>query len=110
MPDNHLNTPRCRVCGGRVRMRADEMAGKHTADGVTCRGAGLPVAGEPPCLPACRPVGTIGYPVPYEPGRPHASTVICDSPSHRAEASEWVEGITGHAGVFRAYSGAGRPS
>ena len=64
----------------------------------------LPPHGDPPCMPSCRAVGTIGWPVPYERGKPHASTVVCDSPSHQDEARAWVHGITGHAGVFRSFA------
>jgi len=96
---------RCRVCGKSVRLRDDETAGKH--DGKTgrqCPGTGLPPVGDPPCLPTCRAVGTIGWPVPYERGKPHASTHVCDSPSHQDEASRWVYERTGHAGVFRTFA------
>jgi hypothetical protein len=59
---------------------------------------------EPPCLPTCRPVGTIGWPSRPSRDEAHASTVVCDSPSHQDGAREWVRGITGHAGVFRSFA------
>lgn len=96
---------RCRICGTSVRLRADDTAGRHDAkDGRQCPGTGLPPHGDPPCLPTCRPVGTIGWPVPYERGKPHASTHVCDSPSHQEEAHAWVHGHTGHAGVFLTFT------
>jgi hypothetical protein len=99
---------RCRVCGKQVRLRADETAGRHDQAGQACPGTGLPPYGDPPCGPACRAVGTIGWPVPYERGKPHASTRVCDSPSHQDEARAWVHGITGHAGVFCSFAEARR--
>lgn len=101
-----MTTPtRCRVCGRPARLRADGLAGRHRdQSGHLCPGTALPPHGEPPCLPTCRPVGTIGYPVPYEPGKPHASTHVCDSPSHQDEAAAWVHAITGNAGVFRTFA------
>lgn len=90
--------PRCRVCGRRVRMLIDATAGKHGGSGGTCQGYRRPVQGAPPCTDACNRIGTVG--VPYVPGKPHASTRVCDSPSHRAEASAWVERLTGQPGVF----------
>lgn len=96
---------RCRVCAKPVRLRADDTAGRHQGQsGRPCPGAGLPPHGDPPCLPTCRPVGTVGFPVPYEQGKPHASTQVCDSPSHQDEARAWVQAITGHAGVFRTFA------
>jgi len=96
---------RCRVCAKAVRLRADGTAGVH--DDKTrrqCPGTGYPPAGDPLCLPACRPVGTIGWPLVLKAGEVHASTVVCDSPSHQDEARAWVHGITGHAGVFRTFA------
>ena len=96
---------RCRVCGKTVRLRADDTAGRHDDEsGRQCPGTGLPPHGDPPCLPTCRMVGTIGWPVPYEREKPHASTHVCDSPSHQDEARAWVHGLTGHAGVFRTFA------
>ena len=99
-----MNDPiRCRVCAKVVRLRDDETAGRHDdKTGRQCPGTGLPPVGDPPCTPTCRPVGTIG--VPYEQGKPHASTHVCDSPSHQDEARAWVHGITGNAGVFRTFA------
>jgi len=76
------------------------MAGAHKGEGGgQCGGSLLPPEGEPPCLPTCRRVGTIGD--------EHArrSTSVCDSPSHQAEAKAWVYAATGQAGVFRAFPG-----
>jgi hypothetical protein len=97
---------RCRVCARAVQLRADGTAGRHDdKSGRECPGTGHPAAGDPPCLPTCRPVGTIGWPVPLSArGDAHASTVVCDSPSHQDEARAWVHGITGHAGVFRTFA------
>lgn len=96
---------RCRVCAKPVRLRADETAGRHDGGyGVQCPGTGLPPAGDPPCPPSCRPVGTVGWPLTPERGEAHASTVVCDSPSHQEEARAWVHSITGHAGVFRSFA------
>jgi hypothetical protein len=96
---------RCRVCAKSVRLRDDETAGRHAdRTGRQCPGTGLPPAGDPPCLPTCRPVGTIGWPVPYERGKPHASARVCDSPSHQDETRAWVYERTGHAGVFRTFA------
>jgi hypothetical protein len=109
MTDNDM--ARCRVCAKPVRLRADETAGHHAGKpGRPCPGVGHPPAGEPPCLPTCRPVGTVGWPVPYERGKPHASTHVCDSPSHQDQAAAWVHGITGHAGVFRTFAQARQES
>lgn len=101
---------RCRVCGSAVNVCADGTAGRHTAAGrnvtrygTACPGTGHPPAGEPPCLPTCIPVGTIGWPVPIVRGEAHASAVVCDSPSHQDETRAWVHSITGHAGVFRTF-------
>lgn len=100
-----IDPARCRVCAKPVRLRADDTAGQHDdKTGHPCSGAGLPPAGEPPCLPTCVAIGTIGYPVPYERGKAHASTYVCDSPSHQDQAAAWVHGITGHAGVFRTFA------
>lgn len=103
---------KCRICGKPVRLRADGTVGRHDDPRArdddrpirTCPGTGLPPHGDPPCLPTCRPVGTIGWPVPYKRGKPHASTHVCDSPSHQDAARAWVHGITGHAGVFRTFA------
>ena len=96
---------RCRVCAKAVRLRDDETAGRHNdKTGRQCRGTGLPPAGDPPCPPTCVPVGTIGWPVPYRRGEPHASTVVCDSLSHQEQAHAWVYERTGHAGVFRTFA------
>ena len=96
---------RCRVCAKAVRLRDDETAVLHgDKTGRTCTGTGHPPAGDPPCLPTCRAVGTIGWPVPYERGKPHASARVCDSPFHQDETSAWVYGITGHAGVLRTFA------
>lgn len=100
-----MNAPvRFRVCAGPVRLRSDGLAGRHDdKTGRQCHGSYLPPAGDPPCLPACVAIGTIGWPVKPQRGEVHASTVICDSPSHQAEAQRWVYGITGHEGVFRTF-------
>lgn len=96
---------RCRVCAKSVRLRDDETAGRHNdKTGRQCPGTSLPPAGDPPCVPTCRPVGTVGWPVPYERGKPHASTHVCDSPSHQDEARAWVHERTGNAGVFRTFA------
>jgi hypothetical protein len=100
---------RCRVCGKSVRVRADGTVGYHNDNSNSqCPGTGLPPAGDPPCLPSCRPVGTIGWPPEgTRRGEAHASTVVCDSPSHQDEARTWVHGITGHSGVFRSFADEG---
>ena len=92
-----------RPCGYGKTTRRPHQA--RTPAGLTfqCPGTGHPPAGDPPCTPACRPGGTIAWPLDYERGKPHASTHVCDSPSHQAEASQWVQGITGHEGVFRTF-------
>ena len=96
---------RCRVCAKAVRLRDDETAGRHDdKTGHLCPGTGLPPHGDPPCTPTCRPVGTIGWPVPYERGKPHASARVCDSPSHQDETRTWVHDLTGHAGIFRTFA------
>lgn len=100
---------RCRVCSKPVRLRADDTAGRHDDKaGRECTGSGHPPAGDPPCLPTCRPVGTIGWPLTPARGEAHASTRVCDSPSHQDDARAWVHGITGHAGVFRSFAEARR--
>jgi hypothetical protein len=111
----HLRAPKCRRCGQFVGLDEDELAIRHdtrSAGGlaVRCEGSFLPPAGEPPCLPSCTPVGTIGWPVPYERDKPHASTRVCNSPAHQEAASAWVHGITGHDGVFRTFARARRES
>lgn len=105
------DSPRCRVRGNQVRLRADDTAGKHDARSpggllVSCPGTGRPPGGEPPCLRACRPAGTMGWPVPCGPGKVHDSTHVCGSPAHQEEAGVWVHGTTGHDGVFRAFAAA----
>ena len=100
---------RCRVCAKPVRLRADETAGSHDdRTGRKCDGIGRPPAGAPPCLPTCRPIGTIGWPLDLHAREACASTIVCDSPSHQDEARAWVHGITGHAGVFRTFADAKR--
>lgn len=118
-----FDEPRCRVCGNRVQVRSgDDVAAAHrsrVADWVRgpdgeprtdysgrrvrgrCPGSFRPIAGEPPCTPDCRVVGTWG--VLYERGKPHASTVVCGSREHQREAAEWVRSITGVWGSFTRY-------
>lgn len=105
------DTPKCRECGKSVRLRLDETAGQHktrTPAGLEyqCPGTGHPPAGDPPCLPTCVAVGFLGWPTvgQLKAGTVHASTHVCDSPSHQAEASAWVRGITGHDGVFEPFA------
>lgn len=57
----------------------------------------------PPCTGSCTPVGTVGWPVPYRRGEAHASAQVCDLPRHQAQASRWVEAMTGHPGVFMSF-------
>ena len=96
---------RCRVCARSVRLRADEtVMGHNDGSNSACPGSHLPPHGDPPCPPTCRPVGTIGWPLKIVRDETHASTVVCDSPSHQDEARAWVHGITGHAGVFRSFA------
>jgi hypothetical protein len=96
---------RCRGCGKAARLRADDTVGAHNGkDGRQCDGSYHPPAGDPPCMPTCRPVGTMAWPPEYVKGQSHASTHVCDSPAHQDEASRWVYGITGHAGVFRTFA------
>ena len=100
---------RCRECGRSVRFRSDGTAGRHDGkDGGPCPGAGRPPAGDPPCLPTCIPAGTVAWPAEYVRGQPHASTHVCDSPSHQAQAREWVRGRTGRPGVYRPFPQARR--
>jgi hypothetical protein len=100
--------PRCRVCGQRVRMLVDETAGKHQRNGRTCTGWRHPIKDTPPCTDLCRIIGEVGWPDPDEPDQPHASTVVCDSPTHQAEAAAWVKTFTGHLGVFTPYRRGGK--
>jgi hypothetical protein len=56
------------------------------------------------------PIGYVAYPSGpiIDPGAPHASTYVCDLPECQQEASDWVEGITGHPGEFHPFQdGAG---
>lgn len=48
----------------------------------------------------CPYVGRVSWPEPYQPGQTHASTYVCADEGHQADASAWVESVTGHAGVF----------
>lgn len=111
--DEHYEDPRCRVCGNRVRVLDDgESAGAHTsrlgpvvkdsAGVVTgrgrCPGSYRPIAGEPPCTPTCRTIGSWG--VPYVKGKAHAATHVCGDVEHQREAAEWVKSITGEWGSF----------
>lgn len=51
--------------------------------------------------------GTLGWPVPYEPGDgPHASTRVCDRAECQDAASRWVQEATGHDGVYRSFEDA----
>ena len=95
---------RCRVCARPVRLRDGYAATSHPRSGPPCPGTGRPPAGDPPCTPACRAIGTIGWPAILRAGEVHASTHVCDSPAHQDEARAWVHGITGHAGVFRTFA------
>jgi len=96
---------RCRVCGKAVRLRDDETARAHDEKtGRPCPGTGLPPHGDPPCTPECEAIGTVGWPIPYQPGKPHASTRVCASEDHQEESREWVHGLTGHAGIFRTFA------
>jgi hypothetical protein len=104
--------PRCRVCGKTARLRQDGTAGPHRGkDSRQCDGSGRPPAGEPPCLMTCRAVGFMGWPGigQLRAGEPHASTHVCDSPSHQVEASAWVRSITGHDGVFQLFTRRAEP-
>lgn len=93
---------RCRACGKPVTLNRDELAVPHQDyKGRQCGGAGLPARGEPPCRPACNPVGTIGNDP--QPGKAHRSTVVCDRTDHQREAAEWVTAATEQPGVFRLF-------
>ena len=102
---------RCRVCAKPVRLRADGAVMGHNDDTLRgCPGSRLPPAGDPPCVATCRPVGTIGWPVNPQRDEAHASTVVCDSPSHQDEANAWVYSKTRHEGVFRTFAEARKAS
>ena len=95
---------RCRVCAKPVRLVPTRLPAATT----TLRPRVLPapairlrVTRVRFAVPPCRP---IGWPVRLAGDGPHASTVVCDSPSHQDEARAWVHGITGHAGVFRRFA------
>lgn len=92
-------TAPCRRCGKTARLRQDDTIGPHAdRQGQPCPGAGHPAAWDPPCLPTCQLVGTIGHQ--HVQGQPHRSTVVCDSPAHQQQAHVWVREATGQDGVF----------
>jgi hypothetical protein len=92
---------RCRVCGKSVRMRMDGVVGAHEHGGRRCSGYLRPPAGESPCGMFCTGIaGRVSWPAEYEPGKPHASTLVCHDPEHQGEAREWVRQVTGHEGVL----------
>lgn len=98
---------RCRVCRKPARLRPDETVVNHAGpDRRPCPGGMLPPEGDTPCPSTCNPVGTVSWPplADIRAGSAHRSTYVCDSPSHQAEASAWVEAGTGHPGVFAPFT------
>lgn len=62
-----------------------------------------PAVADPPCPGGgCDPAGIVGNE--YRRGHPHASTVVCWSPEHQAEARRWVNAVTGEDGIFALFS------
>lgn len=98
----------CRVCGRDSAVNSDEEIHPHkgrTETGLLvsgrCPGSHRPPKDEPPCGMTCgRWAGRVSWPEPLDPGKAHASTLVCFDPEHRSEAAQWVKSITGHEGVF----------
>lgn len=95
----------CRICGRPSAVRLDETVAPHNASGRPCSGSNRPPQGELPCSVYCHEVGRVSWPEDLQNTKgAMASTYVCGDPQHQDEAARWVEEITGHRGVFVAFS------
>lgn len=95
----------CRICGRPTYVRRDGDVSPHYVKGQPCPGSNRPPEGEPPCSVYCATVGRVSWPQDlFNATGATASTYVCANPQHQEEAARWVEQITGHRGVFVAFT------